>query len=172
MIKCPFCQAAQVENTIYCNECGQYLLEDNKRKTDLYDANEVRGLSETPDRLKDKSPFQLDITPVALRLKIGSDKREVEVPLAKTVTLGRVDPALDLFPEVDLTHDGPQAKSVSRRHAVIVRQDNTVIVEDLGSVNGTFINGKRLDPYLPESLSDGDTLQLGKILIKVEIKKR
>ena len=43
------------------------------------------------------------------------------------------------------------------------------MVEDLGSINGTFINGKRLAPYLPEALHDGDQLQLGKLLIEVEL---
>ena len=44
------------------------------------------------------------------------------------------------------------------------------MVEDLGSINGTFINGKRLAPYLPEVLSHGDQLQLGKLLIEVELR--
>jgi pSer/pThr/pTyr-binding forkhead associated (FHA) protein len=39
----------------------------------------------------------------------------------------------------------------------------------LGSANGTFINGKKLVPYLFESLNDGDLLQLGTLLIKVKI---
>jgi hypothetical protein len=62
------------------------------------------------------------------------------------------------------------ARGVSRRHASIFKQGLGVVVEDLGSVNGTFVNGKRLDPYLPEPLRDGDTLQLGKLLIKVIIR--
>ena len=42
----------------------------------------------------------------------------------------------------------------------------------MGSINGTFVNGKRLDPYLPEIINDGDILQLGKLKIEVKIKKR
>ena len=59
--------------------------------------------------------------------------------------------------------------TVSRRHARILKREGTVVVEDLGSINGTFINGKRLAPYLPEALHDGDQLQLGKLLIEVEL---
>jgi pSer/pThr/pTyr-binding forkhead associated (FHA) protein len=40
-------------------------------------------------------------------------------------------------------------------------------VEDLGSTNGTLLNGERLSPYIPEILKDGDQLQLGKLLIEV-----
>jgi pSer/pThr/pTyr-binding forkhead associated (FHA) protein len=61
---------------------------------------------------------------------------------------------------------------VSRRHARILKQGGMVVVEDMGSINGTFINGKRLDPYLPEVLNDGDILQLGKLKIEVKIRKR
>jgi pSer/pThr/pTyr-binding forkhead associated (FHA) protein len=39
-------------------------------------------------------------------------------------------------------------------------------------VNGTFINGKRLDPYVPEVLKDGDTLQFGTLLAEVKVLKR
>lgn len=105
-----------------------------------------------------------------MQLKIGGQQREVQVVLNKIVHLGRLDPASNIFPDVDLTRDGVQAQSVSRRHAEIFRQGLEVVVEDLGSVNGTFVNGKRLDPYLPEPLRDGDILQLGKLLIKVSIR--
>jgi pSer/pThr/pTyr-binding forkhead associated (FHA) protein len=74
-----------------------------------------------------------------------------------------------VFPEIDLSADGDLAKSVSRRHARILKQRNKVLVEDLGSINGTFINGKKLVPYLPETLSDGDLLQLGKLPVEIRI---
>jgi pSer/pThr/pTyr-binding forkhead associated (FHA) protein len=44
------------------------------------------------------------------------------------------------------------------------------MVEDLGSTNGTLLNGIRLDPYMPETLKDGDQLQLGKLLIEVKLR--
>jgi pSer/pThr/pTyr-binding forkhead associated (FHA) protein len=50
-----------------------------------------------------------------------------------------------------------------------LKQRNKVLVEDLGSINGTFINGKKLVPYLPETLSDGDLLQLGKLPVEIRI---
>jgi pSer/pThr/pTyr-binding forkhead associated (FHA) protein len=171
MIKCPFCHASQVDNAIYCSECGQFLLPDDKRKTERYENDEITQVSDPLERTKPHLSLHIDAQLVAVRLRIGSNGRELEFPLNKTILLGRVDPALDVFPEVDLTQDGPSAKSVSRRHATITRQEGRVVVEDLGSVNGTYINGKRLDPYLPELLSDGDILQLGKLLIEVEIRR-
>ena len=172
-MKCPFCQAEQVANTIYCSECGQFLLEDDKRKTDAYSDGEIHPALAALSKRRPASSFLIDGTyAILLCLKIVVTQRQVEIPLNKTITLGRVDPALDVFPEIDLTHEGPVSKSVSRRHANIFIQDNRVAVEDLGSVNGTFINGRRLDPYLPETLNNGDTLQLGKIQIDVEIRRQ
>jgi len=44
-----------------------------------------------------------------------------------------------------------------------------VIIEDQDSINGTFINAKKLTPYLPETLKDGDILHLGMVPIEVKI---
>ena len=52
---------------------------------------------------------------------------------------------------------------VSRRHARIVVSGERALLEDLGSKNGTFLNGKRVTQ--PALLSDGDTLRLGRLLL-------
>lgn len=172
MVKCPFCKTVHVDNTIFCSECGNYLLEDASRKTDPLDIDETGWAGDVTDAAKTAPPFDPGTRPLAIRLKIGPNHREVEMPLDKVIHIGRVDPASNVFPEVDVTNDGAQASSVSRRHVKISRQAGMVVVEDMGSVNGTYINGKRLDPYLPEALNDGDTLQLGRFMIEVEIRKR
>jgi hypothetical protein len=171
MIKCSFCQVTHVANTLFCSECGQYLLADQKRETDPL-KEEGGWVGDMGDRPKTGPLPQLETRPIAVRLKIGSNRRIVELPLNKVIHLGRIDPAMDVFPDIDLGYDAVPAKSVSRRHAAIARQGESVVVEDMGSVNGTFINGKRLDPYLPEVLNNGDVLQLGKVLIEVEIHRR
>ena len=52
--------------------------------------------------------------------------------------------------------------SVSRRHARLSRRGEQIVVEDLGSSNGTFINGLRLSA--PAALTPGDTLGLGQVV--------
>src|SRR5829696_5073400 len=54
---------------------------------------------------------------------------------------------------------------VSRRHARVIPEDGTLIVEDLGSSNGTYVNGHRIDG--PVQLGAGDEVQLGDTLIGV-----
>lgn len=174
MIKCQFCQTVHVDNTIFCSECGYYLLENTGRETDPLDTVEMRneenraenGLSSMAGSL------QRGGESLAIRLKIGARQREVEMPLNVITHLGRVDAAASVFPEVDLSDDSDASHGVSRRHARILKQGGMVVVEDMGSINGTFVNGKRLDPYLPEVLNDGDILLLGKLKIEVKIRKR
>ncbi len=66
------------------------------------------------------------------------------------VTVGR-DAASDIFLD-DVT--------VSRNHAVITLTVGAVSLQDLASLNGTYVNRRRIDE--PESLADGDELQIGK----------
>jgi pSer/pThr/pTyr-binding forkhead associated (FHA) protein len=69
-----------------------------------------------------------------------------------------------------LTSDGGLKKGVSRRHAKITRRGNKVFIEDLGSMNGTFLNRKKLTPYLPQVLKNGDELQLGGLILQVSFR--
>lgn len=75
--------------------------------------------------------------------------------------VGRIDPVTGIRPDVDLTNlDGP--RSVSRRHAKIVREGGEFrVVEEIGTMNGTFVNGTRIATGAPTSLKDGDRLRFG-----------
>ena len=105
--------------------------------------------------------------PMVVRLSIADSGRELEFPVSKEVTLGRLDAASATFPDVDLTPDNGLEKGVSRRHARITRKASELYLEDLGSVNGTYLNGKRLTPYLPHALKDEDEIRLSRILMHV-----
>jgi serine/threonine protein kinase len=88
----------------------------------------------------------------------------------ESVLIGRTDPHTGIFPEIDLTMYDPETK-VSRRHARIYRQGEQFLIEDLGSVNGTFVNSIngasiRLNTKSPRVLSTGDELKLGGTTLK------
>jgi len=168
MIKCPVCQTEHPENTLFCNECGSYLLGGNQIETDPLAVAEVtwKEREETSE-----APGEEVTSPLGLKLTIPDSGRDVEVPLTKEVNIGRLDPASASFPDVDLTSDGGLEKGVSRRHAKITRRGREVFIEDLGSINGTFLNRKKLTPYLPQALKSGDELQLGKLILQVSFTK-
>jgi pSer/pThr/pTyr-binding forkhead associated (FHA) protein len=157
-----------VANTLFCSECGTYLLEDDRRGTDPLGTDEIGWVGEDEEDAE-ASPLDKGTGPLSVRLRILDSGREIEATLSKAIHMGRLDPASVVFPEIYLTNDNGLEKGVSRRHARILKREGTVVVEDLGSINGTFINSKRLAPYLPEVLHHGDQLQLVKLLIEVEM---
>ena len=168
MIICPHCQAEHPENTLFCDECGFYLLGDSQKET------EPRCLPNMAwvEREETSEAAEEDITsPLGLKLTILDSGRDMEVPLTRGVNIGRLDPASASFPDVDLTSDGGLEKGVSRRHAKITRRGSEVFIEDLGSINGTLLNRTKLTPYLPQELNSGDELQLGKLRLRVSFTK-
>jgi pSer/pThr/pTyr-binding forkhead associated (FHA) protein len=163
------CQKEHVENTLFCDECGVYLLDDDSPATDYV------GIKMSIAALETATSHTTELTegtgPLAISLRIGAKAREVNIPLSKPVHMGRLDPASNIFPEVDLTQDGGVEKGVSRRHARILKRGAKIYVEDLGSSNGTFVNGQKLSPYFPEALVSGDSLRLGGLEIEVNLSK-
>jgi len=72
-----------------------------------------------------------------------------------TITVGRA-------PENDISLDDGQ---VSRHHAILRRQGNEIILEDLGSTNGTLVNGERI--YGPHILQPAETISIGESVFGV-----
>jgi pSer/pThr/pTyr-binding forkhead associated (FHA) protein len=83
--------------------------------------------------------------------------------------LGRWDPDSGAFPEIDLESEDEEAK-VSRKHAVIERRGQKLTIEDLGSLNGTYINrGARLKTGTQYPLQPGDEIIIGKTFLRVDV---
>jgi CRP-like cAMP-binding protein len=78
--------------------------------------------------------------------------------------IGRIDRVTGAVPEVDLSDEDPK-RFISRRHAKIVRTDDEVfsLVEEIGTVNGTFLNNQRLATGAPMALKNGDVLTFANI---------
>ncbi len=63
----------------------------------------------------------------------------------------------------------PKSESVSRKHCIIVLKDNRVLIQDLKSRNGTYVNDKRLPTDKAKVLAGGDQLRVGKLNFEVVI---
>ncbi|HLO27519.1 MAG TPA: FHA domain-containing serine/threonine-protein kinase [Anaerolineales bacterium] len=82
-------------------------------------------------------------------------------PVAEeTVVLGRNSSARNIQNDIDLS-DLDVKKIISRRHAMIQRENNEFVLHDLDSRNGTFVNGKRLSSNEPHMLVYGDVIEFG-----------
>lgn len=80
----------------------------------------------------------------------------LEVEVNDVTVLGRSD-------ESDVVLDDPYASDF---HMRLVSQDNEMVLHDLGSTNGTYVNGRRVN--VPTSLRRGDTIQVGKTVMEVK----
>jgi pSer/pThr/pTyr-binding forkhead associated (FHA) protein len=86
------------------------------------------------------------------------------------IVMGRSDNSSAQKPDLDLTPFGALEKGVSRLHAAIIRTEDTLTLIDMGSSNGTHLNGQRLIPDQPRILRDGDELRLGKLIAHIYFK--
>ncbi|MBI5957744.1 MAG: FHA domain-containing protein [Chloroflexi bacterium] len=89
--------------------------------------------------------------------------------LGAELVIGRADGGENTFVGLDLTPFGGDELGVSRRHALIHRQGDRVMIHDLHSSNGTTLNGKILEPEVDYLLKDGNALRLGDLQITVHI---
>jgi len=94
--------------------------------------------------------------PVRLRVQLGPTIGQVYTMVGNRLTLGRAH-------ENDVVLDDPQ---VSRHHAQVIRQGDQIIVEDLGSTNGTLVNGRRI--VGPHVLQPTETIAVGASVFSVE----
>ncbi|HEY6417394.1 MAG TPA: FHA domain-containing protein [Candidatus Binataceae bacterium] len=83
--------------------------------------------------------------------------------------IGRWDPETGSFPEVDLDADDPEAK-ISRKHALLRIDGGKITIEDIGSLNGTYVNRQpRMQPGTPVEVKSGDEIIIGKTFLKLTI---
>lgn len=68
---------------------------------------------------------------------------------------------------IDLSPYRGYLLGVSRHHVVIAQTSDGYLVKDLGSANGTWLNGGRLAPFVPYVLKDGDHLELGRLSLTI-----
>jgi len=102
-------------------------------------------------------------TPASASERLTHERSGMVFPLsAGTETMvGRQDPVTGIFPDVDLASIDAQ-RSVSRRHAKIFRRGEKLYAsEEIGTMNGTFVNGTRLVKGVPTEVHEGDELRFG-----------
>ena len=154
-------QAVSLANqNVFCGFCGQRIV-----ATDLFCA--FCGAKQPIAQQGVHSEIYTRTATTAKLIVDGTS--ELQTPfftLEKNDTLlGRRDPLSNIFPEVDLSRFDPQTK-ISRRHARIMRDGRSFLVEDLGSSNGTMIvpsamEAFRLEAHKPHALADGDRIRIG-----------
>jgi len=173
MQQCSNCGHQNRAGVVFCENCGASLI----GKVPL----DTRSLEGSASAEKAKAGLDASVlTDVkiqgislfregdVLQLEVESGPEPIQFkPTAETI-FGRRDPATGAMPDVDLTPFAGYRMGVSRRHAAIrLGENNTLDIWDLGSSNGTYLNGQRLGAHRPYRLHDGDELRLGQMMIRV-----
>lgn len=97
----------------------------------------------------------------------NSSKIELAAPGSEGYVIGRSDTASGYLPDIDMAPFDAQQKGISRRHAVLVHYRDHVHIIDLGSMNGTYVNGMRLSPQVAYALNSGDQVSLANLNVIV-----
>jgi len=161
MIECPSCGEAHMPGTLFCLECGSYLAAVEHVANAVGTAHAVQRIKAGPEAVN-----PLYGAP-PLKLYLPRTRRTVTLSLEHEVRIGRTDPKRNVQPELDLSPEGGLEAGVSRLHAMIKRRDGGVVIIDLGSSNGTTVNGVELMPHVPQPLNDGDEIELGAFALRV-----
>ena len=143
-VYCPECGFQNPESANYCARCGAHLVKEDAGDT-TQTFNAVEESDERP------TPQDLGIEGPALVVRSGGGRAgETFHPQGDSTTIGR-SPDCGIFLD-DVT--------VSRRHAVLREREGAFSIEDQGSLNGTFVNRRRIEAE--QRLEDGDEVQIGK----------
>ncbi|MEZ4669031.1 MAG: FHA domain-containing protein [Anaerolineae bacterium] len=118
-----------------------------------------------------KSGINLDSTLLIQATDSSGLNLQVQLSQTNGLVIGRSDSRSSYIPDVDLAEMKALEKGVSRRHAAFVRLQEKLHILDLGSINGTYLNGTRLKPETPYLINSGDQLGLGDLVVTLSVKK-
>jgi FHA domain-containing protein/zinc ribbon protein len=143
-VHCPECGFQNLESANYCSKCGALLIrEEPGGHTTMTFAPE--------DVAEEESPLdELAVEGTALVVRSGGGRQGETFPLeGDEVEIGRSPDAAVFLDDV----------TVSRTHAILSKEDAGYVIEDKGSLNGTYVNRRRVEKA---TLEDGDEVQIGK----------
>jgi pSer/pThr/pTyr-binding forkhead associated (FHA) protein len=142
---CPECGFVNVEGANYCQKCGAFLGD----VTQAHDNTTAAWQVDETGELKAVDPEQAADS-ATLVIRSGGGRSGEAFPVSgDQMRIGR-SPDAEVFLD-DVT--------VSRNHALLVRRRDGMYIDDLGSLNGTYVNRQRIESH---KLTDGDEVQVGK----------
>lgn len=167
MIICDQCGHSNREGFLYCDKCGSRLVTADEG------VNSTRQLDEAARAsLSAKATWgTARLNPYSeVMLHIVDSKDPIKLKVIKHSVIGRMDDGSQNQPDVNLAPYSGLEKGVSRNHAVIERNEDTLMIMDMQSSNGTYLNGQRLVPHQPRVLRDGDEIRFGRLVTRIYFK--
>jgi hypothetical protein len=149
-VHCSECGFVNPEGANYCQKCGAYLATTVPAGADdgttmTYKMNEETGEYQPVD-----IDEEVEQAGAALVIRSGGGRAGESFTIDEDrMSIGRTPDAAIFLDDV----------TVSRNHALLVRREDGHYIDDLGSLNGTYVNRRRIESQL---LQDGDEIQIGK----------
>jgi pSer/pThr/pTyr-binding forkhead associated (FHA) protein len=170
-MNCPNCHKQNRPGLLLCEFCGHQLItlsEMSRYKTGALGAIEIPWKPYTPGETTPDKP-QTGVLHEApfITLEVVESGEKLRLKTHGHISLGRADTDSSWQPTVDLTPYGAVEKGVSRMHADLFFENDQVFVLELGSANGTRVNGVRVQIGLAQQLCNGDKLELGGLHLRV-----
>lgn len=160
--ECSSCGSKNRATEVFCYSCG-HLLQDP-----THDA--TRTFADASNDLFRDEYFGPDSV-LVLQMRDMPDARfEIRPQLRNhEIVIGRSTENQTMRPDIDLSSVQGAALGVSRLHLALIYHSDTSAIQiyDLGSSNGSFINGQRIHPSEQRVLRNGDELTLGKLVLRV-----
>ena len=100
-------------------------------------------------------------------LQVLASEDIINFQVERGITLGRVAPESNPYDHIDLSKYGARKEGVSRLHALISVRGNCLSIQDMGSTNGTYLNGYQVQPFTDVALEHDDILELGRLRLKL-----
>ena len=165
MIICPSCQYREIPGALFCSLCGAQLVTTSNPDLQKDPMTKTDSNTKGKHDLKSTSPMMSAGARISLHLVESGQI----LPLAERneFSLGRVAEGQPIMPDIDLTPYKAYENGVSRLHALLKLVNNQILILDLGSSNGTYVNGNRLVPSVERPLNHGDMIHLGKLKIQI-----
>jgi pSer/pThr/pTyr-binding forkhead associated (FHA) protein len=165
MIICPACQNQELVGALFCSACGTQLSYQTKSppETVIYTKSRLPINSTAETRLVQPPAA----APAHVMIKISDSGATIPLEGSQDFTIGRVSGTQPILPDIDLTPYQAYEGGVSRLHATLRITDEDIVLSDLGSANGTRINGTKIPAYTPQRLEHGDRVTLGKLQIEI-----
>lgn len=167
---CPNCSHKEMVGVLFCSECGaQLVFGDNQHTSSVRITTGFSTVKRSNSRSGNGSPDAVPFTDAPVILHLLESNTYLNVEADREVIMGRASEGQSMLPDIDLNPYQAFEAGVSRIHAAIRVYEETVLITDLGSANGTRVNGNKIEPNIPQLIRDGDQLSLGKFKIQVII---
>ena len=170
LITCPKCGTSNSASSQFCSQCGLWIGDLSSHQSTLIGTTttvNIRTKMQEALQDLDQNRAAIELEPDEIAVLISSSADAIKIPYKRPVILGRhaYSTSADIV-FIDLNDYQGYALGVSRKHAQIEKLEDQYVLMDLGSSNGTFLNGNRLSPYKPYILNHADKIMIGQLAMR------